>query len=616
MVSPIGPQDEAPISTVKLSDYVIQTVAEHGVKQAFMLPGGGAMHLNESLGRRDDLALVCNLHEQAVAIAAEAHAKVTNELSVAMVTTGPGGTNAITGVASAWLDSMPVLVLSGQVKRDDLKRDSGVRILGVQEIDIVSIVESITKYAVTIDDPSTIRYHLEKAIHLALSGRRGPVWIDIPLDVQAAQIDPAAQRGFSPPAGGEPEGLEEQVTELLALLRSSERPVVVAGYGIRSAGAVPEFREAIEKMQAPVLTTWLGMDLIADDHVLNAGRPGSIAPRGANYAMQNSDLMLVIGSRLDMALTGYAHDKLARGAVKVMVDIDEAEIRKMKTPIGLEVVADARDFLRELNRRLDDAGSTGAALPSYQAWTARCHQWKQRYPIIQPEYRELPDRVSTYCFSEALSAELTHDDVVASGSSGTGVELFLLAFQVKEGQRVLHSRGLGAMGFGLPASIGACLASGGKRTICVDGDGSFQMNIQELETVRRLQLPIKFFVINNAGYASIRTSQTNYFHHLVAADATSGLSLPDVKEVARAYGIPAVSISNQSDLRGKIREVIQTPGPIVCEVLAPDDEERAPRLSSMQRADGSMVSKPLEDLWPFLDRDEFRSNMLIEPLDE
>ena len=587
----------------------MQFVAEQGVKHVFMLPGGGAMHLNESLGRRTDLEFVCNLHEQAAAIAAEAYAKVTNKLSVLMVTTGPGGTNAVTGVASAWLDSMPCLVLSGQVKRADLKRDSGVRILGVQEIDIVSIVDSFTKYAVTIEDPSTIRYHLERAVHLANADRRGPVWIDIPLDVQAAQIDPAELPGFTPPATEVDAGLPAQVRQLLGLLGSSERPVVVAGSGIRAAGTVNEFRQAIETLQIPVLTTWLAMDLLPETDPLFAGRPGSIAPRGANFALQNSDLMLVIGSRLDMALTGYAHDNLARQAIKVMVDIDEAEIRKMKTTVHLSVVADAGEFVRELNRQLADA-----SLPRYDRWVRRCQDWKHRYPIVQSEYRELREGVSTYCLSEAISEELSNDDIVVSGSSGAGIELFLLAFQVKENQRVLHSRGLGAMGFGVPASIGACLGAGRRRTICVEGDGSFHMNVQELETIRRLQLPIKMFVINNNGYASIRASQENYFQHLVAADPTSGLSLPDVKKVAEAYGLPSLSITNQQDLRRQIRAVLETDGPVVCELMAPAEEQRAPRLSSMQRPDGSMVSKPLEDLWPFLDREEFRSNMIIPPL--
>ncbi len=330
---------------MKLSDYVMQFVAAQGVRHVFMLPGGGAMHLNESLGRCEGLEFVSNLHEQAAAIAAEAYAKVTNGLGVALVTSGPGGTNALTGFASAWLDSVPCLMISGQVKRADLKRDSGVRMLGVQEIDIVSIVEPIAKYAVRIDDPASIRLHLEKATDLARRARPGPVWIDIPLDVQAAQIEPSLLAGYQPaPMPDSSRALAMQVDQLVDLLRTSERPVIVAGNGIRLAGAVPQFRQLVDELGLPVLTTWLGMDLLPEAHPLFAGRPGSIAPRGANFALQNSDLMIVIGARLDMALTGYAHDKLARDAVKVMVDIDPAEIGKMQTEVRLPIVADAAEF--------------------------------------------------------------------------------------------------------------------------------------------------------------------------------------------------------------------------------------------------------------------------------
>ena len=598
---------------MKLSDYVIDFLVEHGVKHVFMLPGGGAMHLNDSLGkRRNKIEFVCNLHEQACAIAAEAYAKISNTLGVAMVTTGPAGTNSVTGVAGAWLDSMPCLFISGQVKRADIKTGTGVRQLGVQEVDIVSIVQSITKYAVTVLEPESIRFHLEKALHAAKSGRPGPVWIDIPLDVQATNIEPQSLEGFSPTESQrDPKKLSEEVRKLIALLARAERPVIVAGNGIRVAGAVPEFLRVVAAMKAPVLTTWLGMDLIADDHPLFAGRPGAIAPRGANFALQNSDLMLAIGARLDMAFTGYAHDKLARAAVKIIVDVDKAEIGKLKMLIALPIVADAGDFLREFERQL-----SASSLPKYDSWLNRCQEWKTRYPIVQKEHREREDGVSVYYFSEIISDLLAAEDVVVSGSSGSAIELFLLVFKVKENQRIFHTRGLGAMGFALPASIGACLAADRRRTICVDGDGGLQMNIQELETIRRLKLPIKFFVLNNDGYASIRTSQENYFHQLVAADSTSGLTLPDVLKVARAYGLATARIEKSGNLREEIGAVLKMEGPVVCEVMVPAEEQRAPRLSSAQRADGSMVSKPLEDLWPFLDREEFRANMLIPTLDE
>jgi acetolactate synthase I/II/III large subunit len=600
---------------MKLSDYVMGKVADAGVSDVFMLPGGGAMHLNDSLGRQRGLTYICNLHEQASAMAAEAYARVTNNLGVAMVTTGPGGTNTVTGVVGAWLDSTPVLFLSGQVKRADLKGASGLRMLGVQEVDIVSIVASITKYAVTVVDPMSVRYHVEKALYLARNGRRGPVWLDFPLDVQAAQIEPESQRPFDPAEllGSMPNAdpSDADVQRVVELLERSERPVILVGNGVRLAGAGDRFTRLIEKLGVPVLTTWLGLDLIAGDHPLHFGRPGSIAPRGANFTLQNSDLLIVLGARMDLALTAYAPDRLARGAKKVMVDIDPAEISKMGTTIDVPIAADAGAFIDSMLRHV-------GARDTYRrdAWLARCRDWRTRYPLLRREHTATSGEVSMYYFSDVLSDELTGDDVLAPGSSGFASEIFLLNLRVKAGQRVFHNRGTGAMGFGLPASIGACVASGRKRTICVDGDGGFQMNIQELATVANLALPIKFFVINNRGYASIRTSQRNYFNLLVGADETSGLRLPDVRKVAEAYGIPTTLIDEPEHLRGRIRDVLDTTGPVVCEVRVPPDEPRGPRVASAQRLDGSMVSKPLEDLWPFLNREEFLANMIVPAIEE
>jgi acetolactate synthase-1/2/3 large subunit len=600
---------------MKLSDYVMQVVAAEGVKHVFMLPGGGAMHLNDSLGRCDGVEFICNLHEQASAIAAEAYARVTNNLGVAMVTSGPGSTNAITGVAGAWLDSTPCLFLSGQVKRADLKGQSGLRMLGVQEIDIVSLVSPITKYAVTITDPNTVRYHLEKALYLARHGRRGPAWLDFPLDVQAAEIDPQSQRGFDAVSEGftsrTPMDVRPSVDTMLELLTSSERPVLLLGNGVRLAGAADRVVRFVERLGIPVLTTWLGLDLIGDDHPLHFGRPGGIAPRGANFTLQNADCLVTIGARLDMALTAYAHERFARGAKKVMVDVDPAEIAKMKTTIHLPIVADAAEVIDHILTRVP-----GNDTFRREAWLSRCRDWRSRYPLVLPAHRETTDGVSMYYFSEVLTEELSADDVVAPSSSGFASEIFFLNFKVKHGQRVFHNRGTGAMGFGLPASIGACIASGHRRTVSVDGDGGFQMNIQELATVANLQLPIKFFVVNNRGYASIRTSQTNYFDLLVGADDTSGLRLPDVRKVAAAYGLATAEIVGPENVRDRVREVLDFAGPIVCEVRVPADEARGPRVASAQRPDGSMVSKPLEDLWPFLDREEFLANMIVPALED
>jgi len=599
---------------IKLSDYVARFIADLGVNHVFMVTGGGAMHLNDSVGACGGLAFVCNLHEQAASMAAETYGKLSG-LGVAVVTTGPGGTNAITGVAGAFLDSTPMVIVSGQVKRADLKRDSGVRQLGVQEVDIVSIVAPITKYAVTVMDPSSIRFHLEKAAFLARSGRPGPVWIDIPLDVQGATIDESTLAGFEAelpvPLADHREALASDVRETIESLRQAERPVLLVGNGVRLAGAQSELVRLVERLGVPVLKTWLAHDMIPDDHPLSVGRPGPVAPRGSNFALQNSDWMLSIGARLDLVVTGYAPEKFARCARKIMVDIDPAELDRLRPNVTRALRYDAREFISEMLAQLEDS-----APRAHEWWLTRCRDWNARYPVVLPEYRALPTHVSTYVLAEALSEATMEGEVVVSGSSGAGIEIFLLAYQTKARQRVLLTTALGAMGYGLPAAIGACLASGGERTVLVDGDGGMQLNIQELETIARLQLPIKIFVLNNAGYASIRTSQARYFGRLAGADASSGVTLPDIKRVAEAYGVASTAIVNQVDLVSNVRRVLQMPGPVLCEVLSPPEEPRAPSLSSMRRPDGSMVSRPLEDLWPFLDRDEFRANMIVPPLDE
>ncbi len=598
---------------VKLSDYVIDFIADLGVGHIFMVPGGGAMHLNNSLGRSRRIKFVCNLHEQASAIAAEAYARVTNNLGVALVTTGPGGTNALTGVAAAWLDSTPCLFISGQVKRSNLKERYGVRQLGVQEIGIVPIVSSITKYAVTVMDPYAIRYHLEKAVFLAKSGRPGPVWLDIPLDVQAAIIDLKKLKSFKKPnnssSGLVGDRLTKKVSKVIGLLNASERPVILAGNGIRLAGGKNEFLSLVDKFKIPVLTTWLGLDLIPDAHKLFFGRPGGIAPRGANFILQNSDFLLSIGSRLDMAMVGYAYDKLARLAKKVIVDIDPAEINKINADIAIPVCVDARLFIEEMLRQKDKLRQKPRL-----SWIKRCREWKIKYPVVLPRYRSLKRYVSTYVFTDMLCNELKEGDIIVPMSAGFCSELFFLSFRTKKGQRVFHNRGTGSMGLAIPSSIGACLASGLKRTVCLEGDGGFQFNTQELETIKRLKLPIKIFVFNNQGYASIRASQMRYFGNKVGADQSSGLTFPDTIKIAKAYGFKTERILNHYHMKSLIRKTLNTQGPVLCEVMIKPDEIRAPVLSTRQQADGTMVSSPLEDLWPFLSRKEFLSNMIIPPV--
>ncbi len=606
---------------MKLSDYVMQFVVDQGVKHVFVVTGGGAMHLNQSLGAESRIEPICNSHEQASAMCAESYAKVTNHLGVCMVTTGPGGTNSVTGVTGAWLDSTPTLFISGQVKRPDRMFDKqgkplGMRQLGVQEVDIVSIVKPITKYAVTVLDPAEIRYHLEKAVHLAITGRPGPVWVDIPLDVQASPLeDPSKLRSFDPAEPGNPAGstdLQSEVRRLIEKLNAAERPLLFAGNGIRLARAVKEFGQLRSILQIPTVATWCAADMVPSDDPTFVGRPGSVAARGANFALQNADFLLTIGVRLDFAITGYAPQNLAREAYRVAVDIDPAELAKLHPYLHQPVCADAKAFLQELIRQKDSI-----RLRDHGAWDARCADWKTRYPVVTAEHRNPDSLVSIFNLAEVIGTESRPDDLLVSGSSGSGIEIFLLACPTRNGQRIYHTAGLGAMGYGLPMSIGVCIGGGRKRTILVDGDGGFQFNIQELETAARLKLPIKFFLLNNDGYASIRASQKGYFGKPnIGCDRATGLTVPDMSKVAAAYNIPSVVIADQKNLREDVRRALAMEGPVVVDVHVIPDEMRAPRLQSYQKPDGSMVSKPLEDMFPFLPREEFLANMIVKPLPE
>lgn len=591
-------------------------VADLGVRHVFVLTGGGAMQLNDALALCPNLEYVCNHHEQACAIAAEAYSKVTNNLGVAMVTTGPGGTNAITGLAGAWLDSTPCLFLSGQVKRADrmYKPDGtplGVRQRGVQEVDIVSIVQPLTKYAVTVTDPLSIRYHLEKAVYLARNGRPGPAWIDIPIDVQATPVEEGDLRGFDPAeiSAHVTHCLPEQVSDIIQHLNQAERPLLFIGNGVRLSRAESGLTELINALDIPVAATWMAMDLIGDDHPRFVGKPGTVAARGANFAIQNCDFLLSIGARLDLPLTGWSAAQFARGAHKIMVDVDPAELAKLAEVMNTTVCSDAGEFIRELLTQL-----SGIKPRDRSCWLRRCQDWKTRYPIVRPEHRAPEGRVSIYHLAEVIGAEVAPDDQIVTGSSGSGVEIFLLAYQARRGQRISLTFGLGAMGFGIPASIGVCLASGRKRTICVDGDGGFQLNIQELATIAHLRLPIKFFILNNDGYASIRASQTSFFGQpSIGCSEATGLHLPDLRKVAQAYGLGSEAIEDQHDLHGQVRRVLDMSGPVICDVRVIPDEVRAPRVTSVQRPDGSFVSTAFEDLWPFLPREEFLGNMIIPP---
>lgn len=613
---------------MKLSDYVLKFVADLGVTNIFVVTGGGAMHLNQSLGAEPRITSICNSHEQASAMCAEAYAKATNGLGVCMVTTGPGGTNAVTGVAGAWLDSTPVLYLSGQVKRPDRMFDAvtgkplGMRQLGVQEIDICSIVRPITKYAETILEPADIRYHLEKAVYLALNGRPGPVWIDIPLDVQASPIDESALRAFNPEEFANADfihgtsNIADEVSRVLEVFNGSERPLLFAGNGIRLARAEKEFAELRTLLGVPTVATWCAADLVPSDEPTYVGRPGSVAARGANFALQNCDALLAIGVRLDFAITGYAPQNLAREAHKIAVDIDSAELAKLHPYLQQPVCADAKAFLTELLVQLK-ARKEQVDRSKWAAWNKRAADWKVRYGVVTEEHRKPEGLISIFNLAEVIGTESKQEDKLVSGSSGSGIEIFLLACPTRAGQRIFHTAGLGSMGYGLPMSIAVCIGSNRQQTILVDGDGGFQFNIQELETVRRLNLPLKLFVLNNDGYASIRASQTAYFGSAqIGADASTGLTVPNLTKVANSYNIPAVVLKDQANLREEVCKILAMEGPVVVDVHVIPDEVRAPRLQSYQREDGSFVSKPLEDMFPFLSREEFMENMIVKPLPE
>ena len=596
---------------MKLSDYMIRFIADQGVKHVFFLPGGGAMHLVDSLGKCKDIENVCCLHEQAVAIAAESYAMHTNNLGIGLVTSGPGGTNTITGITAAWIDSVPCLFISGQVKRSDIMKGKGIRQLGIQEVDIISMVQSITKYAVTVMEPELIKYHLEKALYLARNGRPGPVWLDVPLDVQGSLIDDTSLKGFNPAEMNEKKSdmylMKNGVTKIIKLLNNSERPVIIAGDGIKLSKSKELFLDIIKRLDVPVIPTWKAMDMIHEEHELFAGRGGILGERSANFAVQNSDLLLCIGSRMDFTQTGFDTKSFARAAKKVVIDIDENEINKLDFAIDLKIIENARLVLEEIANKL-----SSIEIKDRSYWKDKIKEWRKRYQVVSSEYYNKKGLINPYVLVDVLSMEATSEDIINPCCAGTAAEYTFQAFKIKENQKFITNHGLGPMGFELPGSIGACLANNRKRTICIAGDGGFQLNIQELETLRRLDLPVKIFIMNNNGYSSIRTMQETHFNgNYVGNDPSSGLTLPDVISVAEAYKIKAFRINDASELESKVREVLDFQGPVICDVLVIPDFKVSPKVSSKRKEDGTMISKPLEDQWPFLDRDELKSNMMI-----
>ncbi|NQU57845.1 MAG: thiamine pyrophosphate-binding protein [Rhodospirillales bacterium] len=598
---------------MRLADYMADFVAGLGVTEVFGITGGGAMYLNDAFGCHPKFTFVASHNEQASSMAAEGYARISGKIGVLQVTTGPGGTNSITGICGAWIDSIPILTISGQVMIKDMVGDANLRQIGVQEVDIISMVKPITKYAVTITEPHMIRYHLEKALHYATTGRPGPVWLDIPLDVQNTDIDPATLQGYEPETPFKqrsPQYLKKQVEKCLAMLSEAERPTIIFGYGVRLADAVEEFKVLADKLQIPLIPTWNAKDFFPAEHPNVVGSAGLFGDRASNFAVQNSDLLLIIGSRMSVPQTGYNPALFAREAKQIMVDIDEEEIIKPMMKPDLPIVADAGEFISELsaeagnfqrNEKVDD-------------WVAKCRDWKTRYPVVTPDQRQ-GSQVNSYYFTEQLAEKLPEGSVIVT-DMGTSFTCTMQAFAPKKNQRLFTSSGLAAMGFGLPGAIGACFANGGRRTILIAGDGGFMFNIQELQTVRQYNLPITIFILANGGYLAMKLMQENHFKRFVGSEEGSGVSCPDFVEVSRAFGIEAMHIRNSKDLSSDLDKALAADGPFLAEIDMPDMQALLPRVQTQRTPEGKLLPPSIEVMYPFLDREEFLEQMIVPPVEE
>jgi acetolactate synthase I/II/III large subunit len=593
---------------IKVSDYIAHRLATvHGIRHVFMVTGGGAMHLNDSFGCQPDIQVICNHHEQACAMGAEGYARVNQQLAVVNVTTGPGGINAMNGLFGQWTDSAPVLYLSGQVKTEtcmDHYPDMGLRQLGDQEADIIKLVAPITKLAVVLTNPADVRYLLDKAVFTALNGRMGPVWLDVPINIQAALIDPDELRTYTP--------TEPVVTELsehdshkalenaLQLLKQAERPLLIAGHGIRLAGMANNLPTWLDQLGIPVVTTFNGMDLVASDHPLYVGRIGTIGNRAGNFALQTADVVLSLGSRNNIRQISYNWRNFAKNAQLIMVDVDPAELNKPTLNTTVKLALGARVFMHEIASRLTTPLTRAS-------WISRCQALKDRFPTVTEAPRVTPNPLEPYAFIHTLTTMLNPNDIVVAGNGTACVALFQTA-QVVNGQRYFWNSGNASMGFDLPAAIGACFAANRQRVICLAGDGSLMMNLQELQTLRHYNLPIKLLVLNNQGYSSIRQTQANFFEgRLVGSDAGSGVSMPNFTRLAEAFDLPTMRLAHQATLSEDLKMVLDRPGPVVCEVMLTPDYGFAPKLSARKLADGTMQSPSLEDMSPFLERNEYEA---------
>lgn len=607
----------------RLSDYVADFLVAHGVTDVFSVVGGGAMHLNDALGHHSGLKVTYNHHEQACAIAAEAYARLENRIAAVCVTTGPGGTNALTGVLGGWLDSIPMFIVSGQVRYDTTARyalpftGTPLRAMGDQEFDITRSVCAMTKYAVMVEDPQTIRYHLEKAWHLATTGRPGPVWLDIPVNFQGCSIETDSLSGYSPAEDDAllPPPVEEDTIQMvLEKIRTAKRPVFHAGYGIRLSGGYKAFRSVAEKLGIPIVTYWNAVDLIEDEHPLYCGRAGNMGDRPGNWAIQNADLILAVGTRISIRQVGYNWKTWARAAQVIMVDIDPAELKKPTLHVEHPIWADARDFLQKL-----DAAVSISPVSRASDWLETCQRWKRDYPAVLPrQWEENGETANVYAFVRYLSSQLPENSLTAV-SNGACCVVGNQAYVIQKGSRMANNSAVASMGYGLPAAIGTCIAGGRRTTICLEGDGSIMMNLQELQTILTNRLPIKVFLINNNGYHSIRLTQSNLFkeHCKVGIGPESGdLSFPEFEKLAKAFGYPYYSAHSNAEMKALVDTVLSLDGPVFCEIFTDTQQVWEPKSSTKRLPDGTLVSPPLEDLAPFLPREELAQQMFIPLMPE
>ncbi len=597
---------------MNVADFIVNFLTGKGVSTIFMVAGGQAMFLNDAVYRSKKITPIFTHHEQAASMSAEAYGRVKGDIGVAMVTAGPGAINALNGVVGAWTDSAPMIVISGQSALSNVTymQESKIRQLGLQGIFTEPLVKSVTKYFKTVDDPAKILYCLEKAYFLATTGRKGPVWLEIPLDIQRMKVPIKILEKFIPETKkNNVWNYKKDISDVISLIAKSKRPLILAGQGIRLSGGEEEFIKFLGKVNIPVITTRLGIDLLESDNKLFVGRPGIYGDRAGNFAVQNADLILCVGARLDTGIVGYDAKDWGRNAKIIVVDIDEKELNKPGVKIYKKINADAKEFLTKLNAVIEKKG-----LPKFDSWVKRCHNWKTRYPMVLESYKkEAP--VNSYLFTEELSKVSSPLDVIVIDTSSC-FHVSCQTWKIKKGQRLITTGGISTMGYWV-AAIGACMASGKKRTIVITGDGSLQMNIQEFATIKQNKLPIKVFVLNNNGYLLIRhTQKTHLGGRLLGESPKTGLWCPDPLKIAKAYEIKGFNIDSLRGIGAKIKEVLNFPGPAICNVSSPEWQQIIPRIASEKQADGSMLSKPYEDLFPFLSPKELASNINIGSSDQ